>query len=168
MKYCTKCGNELNDNDTVCSKCNTEQSNRHIEVFKRNGLSEKDFIDNINRWFEHHPNVAKVTCTFDANTTIGLATNHYVLNEFTIEYELFKNRNTNQYALVKEEKFGMVQKSVKDFVGQWKEEHPNATVVNYKGSTHTRGHVGSFLLKGLGGVNRTEAYILYRYKRDGK
>lgn len=164
--FCIKCGKELNGGDQFCPACGAKQVNTYKEVFVRNGLSEKDFIDNINKWFQYHPKVANVKCTFGIDTAIGLLANKYQLNQFVIEYELFENNNKNQYGLVKEENLALMKKSTKEFVGAWKESHPNATVVDWTGGTHSRGQVGSHLLGGFGASNRLNVYILFKFPRQ--
>ncbi len=163
---CIKCKREIGDNDTFCPGCGTKQTPVYKEVFLRNGLSDDEFIDNINKWFQWHPKAANVKATFDMDTAVGLLVNKYKLNKLTIEYELFDTDNKNQYGIVKEEKFGFIKKSAKDYVAEWKTERPNVTVVNWSGGVHTRGSTASHLMNGLGGKNRMTVYILFKFPRN--
>ena len=107
---CKKCGKEINEGSAFCPLCGAKQVEIYKKVFSRNGLSEKDFIDAINKWFNENPKVANVKCKFDTDTSIGLFANKYQLNNFTVEYELFENNNLNQYALLKEECYNIMAK----------------------------------------------------------
>lgn len=163
--FCKQCGREMNDGDTFCPSCGTKQVMVYKEVFVRNGLSEADFIANINKWFQWHPNVANVKCKFGLDSSLGLMANKYVLNQFVIEYELFKNENTMQYGLVKEENTALMKKDINGFIGDWQAMHPNAKIVNWQGGTHQRGQAGSLIFGGIGAVNRMNAYIFFKFPR---
>lgn len=163
---CKKCGKEINDGSAFCPLCGAKQVEIYTKVFTRNGLSENDFINNINKWFQLNPKIANVKCKFDADTSIGLLANKYQLNTFTVDYELFQNNNLNQYALTKEECYNIVSKKTKDYVEDWKKSHPNATVVNWLGGTHSRGKTGSFLIGGFGAANRLNVYICFKFPRN--
>ena len=162
---CIHCGREIGDGDTFCPGCGKKQVVTYQEVFVRNGLSEKDFIDNINKWFQYHPQAANVTCTFGLDTSIGLLANKYVMNQFVIRYELLQGTNANQYGLVKEEKFGFAKTDTAAFVGDWQNARPGVKVVNWKGGTHSRGYTASHLMGGLGACNQLNAYILFKFPR---
>ena len=163
---CKKCGRELTQNDTFCPGCGEKQVTTYKEVFVRNGISEQDFINNINRWFQLHPKAANITCKFGMDTAIGLLANKYELNQFVIEYELFEHNNENQYGLVKEETIALMKKSSKEFMGEWKQSHPNVKVVNWEGGTHSRGHLVSHMIGGFGARNRMNVYILFKFPRS--
>ena len=162
---CIKCGKEINENSTFCAHCGAKQVVIYKKIFERNGLSENDFIENINQWFKLNPKAANVKGKFSADTSIGLFANKYTLNRFEVEYELFENNNLNQYALVKEEKYDLMTKKTADFIDAWKKSHPNVKVVNWQGGTHSRGQVGSHLLGGFGAANRLNVYIFFKFPR---
>lgn len=163
--FCANCGSPYNADDKFCPGCGQKLIETKKEVFVRNGLSEKDFIDNINKWFIYHPNVANVKARFGIESSLGMLANKYVLNQFVIEYEIYENKNTMQYGLVKEENTGLYKKDIKDFIGAWQQSHPNAKIVNWQGGTHQRGQVGSLMLGGIGAVNRMNAYIFFKFPR---
>jgi len=163
---CKKCGKEIPDKSAFCPECGAKQVDTYKEVFVRNGLAEKDFIENINKWFQWHPKAANIKCTFNMNTDIGLLVNKYTLNQVVLEYELFDKENSNQYGLVKEETLALAKQSIKEYVGKWTEEHPNCKVVTWQGGTHTRGSTASHLLGGLGARNRMSVYILFKFPRN--
>jgi hypothetical protein len=100
------------------------------------------------------------------DTAIGLLANKYELNQFVIEYELFEHNNENQYGLVKEESIALMKKSSKEFMGEWKQSHPNVKVVDWEGGTHSRGSTASHLLGGIGARNRMNVYILFKFPRN--
>ena len=83
--FCTKCGKEIENDALFCSNCGAKQANTYKEVFVRNGLSEQDFIANINKWFQWHPNAANIKCKFGIDSSFGMLANKYVLNQFVIE-----------------------------------------------------------------------------------
>lgn len=162
---CKKCGREIGDNDAFCPGCGAKQATTYKEVFVRKGISEKDFIANINKWFQWHPKAANITGKFGMDTAIGLMANKYELNQFVIEYELLESDNKNQYGLVKEEMIAFKRKNITDYMGEWKLSHPNATVVNWQGGTHSRGQAASHLMGGFGASNRLNVYILFKFPR---
>ena len=164
--YCIKCGKEIDSQNLFCPACGAKQVQTYKEVFQRNGISEEDFIANINRWFQYHPNVANVSCSFDIDTAIGLLANKYELNSLRLEYELFDQPNVNQYALVKEESIALKRTETKEFISSWQASHPNVRIVSWQGGTHSRGHVASHLLGGLGARNRLNVYILFKFPRS--
>ena len=122
---CIKCGREIGDKDSFCPGCGAKQVVTYKEVFVRNGISEKDFIANINKWFQWHPKAANITCKFGMDTAIGLLANKYELNQFVIEYELFEKDNENQYGLVKEENTALIKKMSRNILENGK--HPIRT-----------------------------------------
>lgn len=163
--YCKKCGKEIDANNAFCPNCGAKQVTSYKEVFVRDGVSEKDFIANINRWFQWHPKAANINCHFDIETGIGLLANKYELKQLVIEYELLANENVNQYGLVKEEHVALMKKNVKAYIGEWQQAHPQATIVNWQGGTHSRGNMASHLLGGVGAANRMNVYILFKFPR---
>ena len=163
---CINCGREIGDKDSFCPGCGAKQVVTYKEVFVRNGISEKDFIANINKWFQWHPKAANITCKFGMDTAIGLLANKYELNQFVIEYELFEKDNENQYGLVKEENTALIKKNAKEYIGEWKASHPNVKVVDWEGGTHSRGSTASHLLGGFGARNRLNVYILFKFPRN--
>lgn len=163
--FCANCGSAYNEGDKFCPGCGKKLIETLKEVFVRNGLSEKDFIDNINKWFIYHPKVANVKCRFGIDTSLGVMANKYVLNQFVVEYEVYENNNTMQYGLVKEESTALYKKDIKGFVGDWQASHPNTKIVNWQGGTHQRGNIGALALGGIGAVNRTSAYIFFKFPR---
>ena len=162
---CKNCGKEINEASAFCPLCGAKQVDIYTKVFTRNGLSEDEFIKNINKWFQLNPKIANVKCKFETDTSIGLLANKYQLNTFTVEYELFEKNNINQYALTKEECYNVVSKKTKDFVEEWKQSHPNVKVVNWQGGTHSRGQTGTFLIGGFGAANRLNVYLFYKFAR---
>jgi len=161
--FCSQCGREIGENDTFCPGCGKKQVTTYKEVFVRNGLSEQDFIANINKWFQWHPKAANIRCHFGLDTAIGLMANKYQLNQFVIEYELFEKNNTMQYGLVKEENTALMKKDAKEYLGAWQRSHPNVKIVNWQGGTHSRGQAGSHLIGGLGAANRLNLYIFFKF-----
>lgn len=162
---CKKCGKEIEEKFAFCPACGAKQATTYQEVFVRNGISEQDFIGNINKWFQYHPKAANISCKFGLDTAIGLLANKYELNRFVIEYELFERDNQNQYGLVKEENLALMKKNIKEYIGEWKESHPNVQIVNWEGGTHSRGQTVSHLMGGLGASNRMNVYILFKFPR---
>lgn len=163
--FCTNCGAKIDDGAKFCSECGQKQVTTYKQVFERKGQSEDAFIETINTWFRENPKAANMKCKFEMDTSIGLMVNKYQLNKFTVEYELFKNENLNQYALVKEEKLGLMKKTAKEYMVDWKAEHPDKKVVTWEGGTHARGSTASHLLGGFGATNRMTVYIVYKFPK---
>ena len=164
--YCKNCGKEIGEGDLFCSQCGTKQVTTYKEVFVRYGLSEQDFIANINKWFQWHPKAGNIACKFDMDTSIGMLANKYTLNRFVIEYELLKGENEYQYGLVKEESLDLMRRDIKGFVGTWQQARPNVKVVNWQGGTHSRGQVSSLAFGGIGASNRMNVYIMFKFLRS--
>ena len=59
----------------------------------------------------------------------------------------------------------LVKKNIKEYIGEWKEAHPNTKIVDWEGGTHSRGQTVSHLLGGLGARNRMNVYILFKFPR---
>lgn len=162
---CVKCGEEIAEGSAFCCICGAKQTATCREVFTRNGLSEADFIDNINKWFQWHPKAANIKCQFVLGTALGALANRYVLNQFIIDYELYEQNNANQYGLVKEQKMALVKGSVESYMAEWKAERPQCTVQNWSGGIHSRGTIASHVLGGLGACNQMTVFILYKFPR---
>lgn len=47
MKYCFKCGKELNDNDSFCSKCGTKQDNDVLVNQEAKEKPKRNIYDNL-------------------------------------------------------------------------------------------------------------------------
>ena len=159
---CIKCGKEIVDNCTFCPICGEKQVKKYRKRFERKGVSEADFINEINAWLCANPRVANLQCKWNCRTGFGILTNKHVLETFDVEYELFERANTNRYCLVKEERFSWYAKKSKTCVENFKKNHPQATVVDWVGGTHSRGKIGCVLLGGIGAINRMNAYIFYK------
>lgn len=164
--YCKSCGKELREDDLFCPRCGTKQVTVYKEIFQRNGMPEKDFIANINKWFQWHPKAANITCHFDMDTSLGLLANKYELNRLVIEYELYEHENEYQYGLVKEDTLDLMRRNIKEYVGAWQQSHPNTKIVKWEGGTHSRGQAGSQLFGGMGASNRMNVYILFKFRRN--
>lgn len=164
--FCKKCGREISGNDPFCPGCGAKQVTTYQEIFDRNGMSEKAFIQQINEWFRNNPMAGNFSCEFDLDTSIGLLVNKYKMNRFILHYEMLPSENRNHYVLVKEENLTMVVQNSKEYMQRWKQEHPEVTVVNWSGGTHSRGQTSSLILGGFGAVNKLNMYILYKYPRN--
>lgn len=162
---CKKCGREMNDKDLFCPSCGTKQVTIYRQVFVRSGMSESQFIDSINIWFEKNPRVANVNCRFDMRTSVGMFANKYKLKEVVIEFELLDGINTYQYGITKESSTALIAKKANGLVDKWSQNHPGAIVVTWSGGRHSRGSSSSLLLGGIGACNRMNAYILYKFPR---
>lgn len=165
MKNCIYCGHEIPSDHKFCGKCGKEQVKKYTQTFRRINISESEFIEKINRWFASYPNVANVKGEFLLNHSFGMLVNKYTLDALSIEYELFKGENENQYAVVDLTKFGFTRTDSKDLLAQWQSVNPNATIVTYSGGHNARGSSGSLALGGFGATNNTQLYVLFKFNR---
>lgn len=165
MKKCIHCAAEIVDNARFCAVCGKEQVKRYSQVFRRNGLSESDFIQKINNWFATYPQVADVTCKFGTGFGFGVLVNKRLLNSLSIEYRCLNGENKYQYGLVMLEKIGLVPGNIKKIVFDWMCQNPGAIVINAIHSANQRGSVGSLALGGFMATNRNQIYLFFKFDR---
>ena len=165
MAFCIHCGFEIADGSAFCNACGKKQVLRYNQTFQRGDMSEDEFIDRINAWFAQYPNVANVKAEMLLGRGFGMMVNKYVLNALSIEYEVFKGENNNQYALVQLSKFGFTCTETDQLLAQWKAANPGATVVRTAGGVHQRGDAGSLAFNGFGASNKTQLYVFFKYDR---
>ena len=153
------------DDALFCGACGKKQVTLYQQTFRREKMSEEEFINRINAWFAQYPKVANVKGEFLLKHASGLLVNKYVLDAFAIEYELLSGNNTNQYAVVQLSKFGFVRKETNDLLAAWKQKNPGAIVVARDGGVNQRGDTGSLMLNGFGANNNTQLYVLFKFNR---
>lgn len=163
---CIKCGKEITENSTFCSVCGAKQVKTYKEVFTRGQLSDKEFIANINKWFQWHPKITNVQANLDTGNAPGIFVNQKRLDELVIEYELSEEDNPYQYGLVKEREFDLIQQNLKSYMAQWQKKHPQVEVLNWSGGTNSRGSRTSLMFGGIGAMNKLTVYILIRFRRN--
>ena len=166
MAYCISCGAEIPQNSAFCPRCGTKQVRVYTQTFRRENMSEDDFINQINYWFAQYPHVANVKGKFLVRSGIGVMVNKYVLDAFAIEYELLSGTNENQYGVVKLQTTGLVKTSTDALLAQWRQANPNAVILARDGGVNQRGSSGSLLLGGVGAVNKTQLYVFFKFKRN--
>ena len=166
MAYCISCGAEIPQNSTFCPRCGTKQVRVYTQTFRRENMSEDDFINQINYWFAQYPHVANVKGKFLVRSGIGVMVNKYVLDAFAIEYELLSGTNKNQYGVVKLQTTGLVKTSTDTLLAQWRQANPNAVILARDGGVNQRGSTGSLLLGGVGAVNKTQLYLFFKFDRN--
>lgn len=166
MAFCVHCGTQLPDNSVFCTQCGKKQTPVYHQTFRRENLSEDQFIAKINWWFAQYPQVANVKGEFLTHNGIGVFVNKYVLDAFSIEYELLDGVNTNQYAVALLDQSALYEKTTDSLLNQWKAQNPGAVLLKRHGGTHQRGSTGSLLLGGIGAVNRTQLYVFYKFNRE--
>ena len=165
MAFCIYCGGEIPQDSAFCSKCGKKQVKVYQQTFRRENMSEDQFIDQINRWFAQYPHVANVKGKFLVHHSVGLMVNKYVLDALAIEYELLSGTNQNQYAVVSLESTGLVKTKTDALLARWREQNPDAVVVAREGGVNQRGSTGSLVLGGVGAMNKTQLYVLFKVKR---
>jgi len=165
MPFCIHCGTAIPEDGKFCPGCGKSQTTKYQQVFQRGSMSEDQFIAQINQWFAQYPKVANVKGTFTLRHGIGLLANKYVLEAFSIEYELLNGQNTKQYAVTLLQNTALVKTTTDELLAQWKQANPNAIVVSRNGGVNQRGSTGSLLLGGIGAVNNTQLYVFYKYDR---
>ena len=159
---CKKCGKEIEPGSGFCPSCSTKQAARYSHSFIRKGMSEKEFIAQINAWFEENPRVANVSGKFTTRLGFGILANTYKLKSLDIEYELFSSNNKNIYGVHKIKRFNVYKMNLEKLIEGWKNEVSGRSVVTWKGGTNSRGQTGSLLLGGIGARNRMTAFVLYK------
>ncbi|MBQ4037021.1 MAG: zinc ribbon domain-containing protein [Clostridia bacterium] len=165
MSQCIYCKQELPEGSAFCPSCGKKQVIAYKQTFQRDGMSEKEFIEKINLWFQSYPQVANVKASFELKLRFGLLVNKYKLNSVTIEYEQFSGQNENQYAVEKLSRLALVKLSLDHLLARWQKSNPGATVVSRNGGVNQRGQIGSLLLFGIGAFNRSQLYLLYKFNR---
>lgn len=163
--YCKKCGNEIGEKALYCPDCGTKQVPVYTKIFERDKMSETEFIEEINTWFNSHTNAINISCNIDTKNSFGLLVNKYKLKQITIKYEMSEFPCLNQYCFVKESKYTLFEKKVENYVAEWEKANSNVAIVTWHGGSHMRGQLESFFLKGFGAFNRVTAYILFKYPR---
>lgn len=166
MAFCMYCGAQIQDGSQFCSACGKKQVKVYTQTFTRGNMSEDQFIQQINQWFATYPHVANVKGKFMLNHGFGFAVNKYVIDAFSIEYELFKGENENQYAVVMLQNTGIVKTTTDTLLARWKEANPGAVVISRDGGVNQRGSAGSLALGGFGATNKTQLYVFFKFKRD--
>lgn len=165
MKPCKYCKKPIDDNVNFCPVCGKKQVDVYTQTFRRGNMTEKEFIDNINRWFATYPHVANVKGEFLFNTNFGLFVNKYCLDAFAIEYEIMNGTNKNQYAVTNLSAVNIVKTESNALLAKWKTNNPHATVLRTGGGIHQRGSTGSLALGGFGAANNTQLYIFFKFDR---
>ena len=166
MANCMYCNAEIADGSAFCSACGKKQVKIYTQTFRREKMSEKEFIAQVNDWFSKYRQVANVKGKFLLRSSVGLMVNKYVLDAFSIEYELLNGNNTNQYAITNLENYGLYKKGTGTILDQWKQANPGAVVLSTNGGTHSRGSTGSLVLGGIGATNHSQLYVFFKFNRS--
>ena len=193
--YCMNCGTALPDDARFCTNCGTPQQPMsapahgadprrdfragvrqpavkltpvggpyQIRFDNRNG--EKALIEQINLWLADNPTFGNFGCRFSTGSRIGMLTNHTTLTDVTLDYSEMNGTNPYVYRLEHVVWFGLYAKPAKQVLEDWKQQHPNAVVLNANGSTHSRGDSGSLAFGGIGASNETAVYVFYKEPRS--
>ncbi len=165
MSTCMYCNAPLQEGAAFCSTCGKKQVTVYRQTFRRENLREDAFIQKINDWFAAYPQVANVKGTFLLKHKTGLMVNKYVLDALSIEYEMFKGGNQNQYAVVHLAEHGITRTETNVLLARWKQNNPYATVVKTDGGINQRGTTGSLALGGFGAMNHSQLYVLFKFDR---
>jgi len=165
MATCMYCSHPIPDGATFCPDCGKKQVKVYQQTFRRENMSEEEFIARINEWFASYPRVANVKGQFLLNSAVGLMVNKYRLDAFAIEYELLDSNNVNQYGVVSLEKFGLIRTDADQLIKEWQAHNPGATILKTAGGVHQRGQVGSLALGGFGASNKTQSYLFFKFNR---
>lgn len=163
---CMYCGKDISSDSEFCNHCGKKQVEEYVKVFNRYNMNNDEFIASINSWLASNPKIANVKCEFNMRTGYGFLVNKYLLDSVALKYELFKNNNENQYAIVELKKFGFYQKSSDALLEEWKANNPNAIVLKRSGGKHSRGKEGHELFLGIGAKNNTQLFIFFKFKRN--
>ena len=166
MANCMYCKAEISEGSTFCPHCGKKQVQIYTRTFRRENMSEAQFIEQINQWFAMYPQVANVKGRFLSNSKFGLMVNKYTLDAFSIEYELFNSANENQYAVVALSTTTLVKTSTDRLLNNWKQANPGAQVLARDGGVHQCGNRGSLVMGGIGAVNKTQLYVFFKFNRS--
>ena len=165
-KKCVFCGKEIDSKNRFCSYCGKNQVKTYTQVFRRETVNTKEFINTINKWLADNPRIANVKCKMETNTGYGAIVNHYNLEEVKFEFELFNSINQNQYALTELSSLNLYTKSTDALIAEWKKVNPEAKVINTAGGTHSRSKNGSFTPNGVGATNKTQLFVFFKFDRN--
>lgn len=166
MANCMYCKAEIPEGSTFCPQCGKKQVQIYTRTFRRENMSEDQFIEQINQWFAQYPKIANVKGRFLTNSKFGVMVNKYTLDAFAIEYELFKGDNENQYALVALSTTALIKTPTDTLLNKWKQSNPGAVVLSRDGGVHQCGQRGSLILGGIGAVNKTQLYVFFKFNRE--
>ena len=166
MKTCKFCNTPIDDNATFCPSCGKKQTDTYTQTFRREKMTEDEFIANINRWFAAYPHLANIKGEFLSHTTAGLLVNKYSLDAFAIEYEIMNGTNKYQYAVASLKTTGIIKTGTDALLAKWKRSNPNAIVLKTSGGVHQRGSSGSLLMGGFGAANNTQLYVFFKFDRN--
>lgn len=166
MATCMYCSHPIPDGSTFCPDCGKKQVKVYQQTFRREKMSEDEFIARINQWFAAYPRVANVKGEFLLQHAEGMLVGKYRLDAFAIEYELLDSDNINQYGVVALEKFGFIRTDTDKLINEWRANNPGATILKQAGGTHLRGQSGSLALGGFGANNKTQSYLFFKFNRQ--
>lgn len=165
MAFCMYCGAQIQGEGAFCPICGKKQVTIYKQTFCRGKMTEQQFIDQINLWFAQYPQVANVKGKFSIKHGMGLLVNKYVLNEFSIEYEVLNGQNQNQYGVVALNTTGLIKTGTDALLAKWHQANPNAVVLNRDGGVNQRGSSSSLAFGGFGAVNNTQLYVFFKFNR---
>lgn len=162
---CIYCGKEITPGSEYCCHCGKKQVKTYTKIFNRENMSNEEFINMINTWLASNNRIANVECKMITNTGYGLVVNKYFLDSVALKFEVFKNPNSNQYALASVSKFGFKRTSTNAIIEEWKLHNPNAKIVKTAGGTTMRGKQGAELFNGAGASNNAQLFVFFKIPR---
>ena len=162
---CMYCGKEIAVGSEYCNHCGKKQTQEYVKIFNKQNMNNDEFIVLINKWLADNPRIANVSCEFNTRTGWGWFVNKYVLDSVAFKYELFRNNNENQYALIELSKFGFYHKPTKKLLDEWKAKNPQVTILKTSGGSHSRGQENHDLFWGIGANNNTQLFVFFKFKR---
>ena len=166
MAICIHCKAEIPDGSTFCLHCGKKQVHRYSQVFRRGEMTEDEFVYRINDWFARYPHVANVKGKFLLEQDFGFFVSKYKLKAFAIEYEVLSGPCENQYGVAILDDIDLIYHSTEELLAKWLQVNPDVRIVECRGGTHQRGNVWSLCLNGVGAMNKTQLYVLYKIKRS--
>ena len=132
-------------------------------TFYRRDMTEDNFIQQINGWFEANLHLRLSHCSFELGLGEGPFARRSYLNKVRIVYTWEPGIPARVYGLAALSRMGMPEQDSRAMVAQWEARYPWVEVLHTRGSIHQRGAMRSY---GLGANDRTQVYLLYTYRMD--
>ena len=152
--HCRYCGAEMAPGSKYCGICGKSQSPKQSKYFSS---GHKGTIKQVNQWLAENPNVKNVTMNVELGKGIGAFTYRSVITSIELQYEIDKECNPYQYAVVEVKRHsGWYTFDANKAVNKWKENNPAAQVVCERSTIWERN----------GSAHNAQIYMLIKSKEE--
>ena len=126
-------------------------------------------INAVNQWLADCTQIGNVKCKFHMGRQIDLLVNTSKLEGVVFRYDVLPKENAYQYAVVQVEDLGFTITYPEELLAYWMSVNPGVEIITWYQATHQRMPVSyamfSEITRGFGGFNRTQLYLLVRFRR---